>query len=222
MNLQTLNKLKIETEKGIQNVFDELEKQSVEFQIDEFNGHKREDFIIKFDRFEYHLNEKGEKEYLRVKLGIYIEDEDDVWVNALEPVGNYIQIYDFEETFIDEYFTIESKEKGFGIEHWIEILNNTTPKKYYRRNMPQYEFVTYINHTFSLFQGRNFEVVFTFLNRCICYLEIPKNKKALDRFYLENAKEYLKYLYFYLKNNELIDEEKIKKNNIEERIKTKN
>lgn len=221
MNLRTLNKLKIETEKGIYDVLDELEKQSIEFQIDEFNGHKKEDFIIKFDRFEYNLNESGEKEYLKIKLGIYIKDEDDVWINSLEPVGNYIQVYDFEETFIDEFITIESKEKRFGIENWIEILNKTVPEKYYRRNMPQYEFLTYINHTFSLFQGRNFKGVFIFLKKCAKYLETQKNQESLDKFYLEQVEEYLISMYFYLKNNELIEKDKIGKYDIKEKIKTK-
>lgn len=210
MNIQALNKLKVETEKGIQNIFDELEKQSIEFDIDEFNGHKREEFIIKFDRFEYNLNENGEKEYIKVKLGIYIKDKDDIWVNSLEPIGDYRTVYDIEGVLIDEFINIKSKEKGFRIVYWIEILNKVIPDRYYKTNIPEYEFVTYINHTFSLFQGRNFEGVFIFLNRCLDYLEIPKNKKLLDKIYLDKAKEYLKYLYFYLKNNELIDEEKIK------------
>ena len=49
MEIELLTRLKIKSEDGIQKVFDELENMSVEFGIDEYNGHKREELIIKFD-----------------------------------------------------------------------------------------------------------------------------------------------------------------------------
>lgn len=218
IKIELLNKIRTETEERIQEVFDELEKNSKEFGIDEFGGHKRNDFIIKFDRFEYLLKENGEHEYIRIRLGIYLEDKENIWLNSLEPIGEYLTVYDLDFEFIDEFITIESKENNFGIRHWVEILNNVAPDRYCKRNILEYEFVTYINHSISLFQGRNFEGVAIFIKRCLDYLETPTKKEKLDTTYLNSATEYLRELYYYLKRNNLID---IEKYNIEMRINTK-
>ena len=97
-------------------------------------------------------------------------------------------------------------------------MNNIAPDRYCKRNIIEYEFVTYINHSISLFQGRNFEGAAIFIKRCLDYLETPSKKEKLDTIYLNSATEYLKYLYYYLKRNNLID---IEKYNIEMRINTK-
>ncbi len=221
MNIEILNELRRKTEKDIQNVFDELEKQSIELKIDEFNGHKREDFIIKFDRFEYHLNEDGEKEFVRIRLGIYLKDHEEIWMNFLEPVGEYITVYDLNREFIDEFINIKPKEASFGIDSWAKELNNIIPDSYYRRNVKEYEFVCYINNTISLFQGRNFMLVSLFINRSLDYLEKIQSEEPLKCPYIIKATEYLKYLFYYLKRNDLVDISFCEKHKIEERIKTK-
>jgi len=221
MEIELLNKLKKESESGIQKVFDELENMSVEFGIDEFNGNKRDELIIKFDRFEIDLNENGEKEMLRVKLGIYLEDKNDIWVDSLQPIGEYQTLYNLKGEFIDEFITLNKKEIEFDINFWVEIFNKIIPKRYFRRNMPEYQLVTYINHSIFLFQGRDFEGVFIFLKRCLDYLENSENKERIDSEYLDKVNSYLESIFYYLKNNELIELEKIEKYDIEKRIKTK-
>ena len=221
MEIELLNKLKKESESGIQKVFDELENMSAEFGIDEFNGNKRDELIIKFDRFGIDLNENGEKEMIRVKLGIYLEDINEIWINSLQPIGEYLRIYDLKGEFIDEFITINKKEIGFDIDFWIEIFNKILPKRYFKRNVPEYQLVTYINHSIFLFQGRDFEGVFIFLKRCLDYLENSENKERIDSEYLDKVNSYLESIFYYLKNNELIELEKIEKYDIEKRIKTK-
>jgi hypothetical protein len=221
MEIELLNKLKKESESGIQKVFDELENMSAEFGIDEFNGNKRDELIIKFDRFGIDLNENGEKEMIRVKLGIYLEDKNEIWINSLQPIGEYLRIYDLKGEFIDEFITINKKEIGFDIDFWIEIFNKIIPKRYFKRNVPEYPLVTYINHSIFLFQGRDFEGVFIFLKRCLDYLENSENKERIDSEYLDKVNSYLESIFYYLKNNELIELEKIEKYDIEKRIKTK-
>jgi hypothetical protein len=221
MEIELLNKLKKESESGIQKVFDELENMSAEFGIDEFNGNKRDELIIKFDRFGIDLNENGEKEMIRVKLGIYLEDKNEIWINSLQPIGEYLRIYDLKGEFIDEFITINKKEIGFDIDFWIEIFNKIVPKRYFKRNVPEYPLVTYINHSIFLFQGRDFEGVFIFLKRCLDYLENSENKERIDSEYLDKVNSYLESIFYYLKNNELIELEKIEKYDIEKRIKTK-
>jgi hypothetical protein len=221
MEIELLNKLKKETESGIQKVFDELENMSTEFGTDEFNGNKREELIVKFDRFGIDLNENGEEEMIRVKLGIYLEDKNDIWVNSLQPIGDYIRIYDLLGEFIDEFITVNKKKIEFDIAFWIEILNKIIPKRYFRRNLPEYHLVTYINHSIFLFQGRDFDGVFIFLKRCVDYLEISENKERLNSEYLEKVNSYIQSLFYYLKNNDLVDRDKMEKYDIEKRIKTK-
>ena len=218
MDIEVLNQLRKATETGIQNVLNELEDQSIELKIDEFNGHKREDLIIKFDRFEYHLNETGNKENVRIRLGIYLIDENELWTHSLEPIGSYITVYDLNNKLIDEFIDIESKERWFGMNSWIEILNNATPKSYYQIDSQEYEFICYINNTISLFQGRNFKLISFFILKSLDYLE---SKKIQNCIYFNEAKEYLKYLFYYLKNNNLVDPVFIEKHKIEERVKTK-
>ena len=201
MKIELLNKLKKESESGIQKVFDELENMSAEFGIDEFNGNKRDELIIKFDRFGIDLNENGEKEMIRVKLGIYLEDKNEIWINSLQPIGEYLRIYDLKGEFIDEFITINKKEIGFDIDFWIEIFNKIVPKRYFKRNIPEYPLVTYINHSIFLFQGRDFEGVFIFLKRCLDYLENSENKERIDSEYLDKVNSYLESIFYNLKNN---------------------
>jgi hypothetical protein len=221
MQIELLNRLRKETESGIQKVFDELESMSSEFGTDEFNGNKREELIIKFDKFSIDLNENGEKEMIRVRLGIYLEDKEDIWINSLEPIGDYTTIYDLKGEFIDEFITINSRQIEFDIDFWIEILNKTIPKRYFKRNIPEYNLVTYINHSIFLFKGKDFDGVFIFIKRCLDYLEISENKERLNIEYLEKVNSYLQSLFYYLKNNDLIDKERMGKYDIEKRIKTK-
>lgn len=221
MEIELLNRLRNETENGIQKVFDELEKQSVEFGIDEFNGNNRQEFIIKFDGFGIDLDENGEKEIIRVKLGIYLEDKDDIWVDSLEPIGDYLTLYDLKGQFIDEFITINKREIKFEMDFWIETLNKTVPKRYFKRNIPEYHLVSYINHSIFLFQGRDFDGVFVFIKRCLDYLEISENKERIESEYLDKVNSYIKSVFYYLNNNDLIGKEKIEKYDIVKRIKTK-
>ena len=215
MEIELLNRLRKEAEKNIQKVFDNLENQS---EIDEFKGNRRNELIVKFDRFEYHLNEKGENEKVCIRMEIYLEN--DIWVNSLKPIGKYLSYFDLNGELIDEFITINAKN-NFDINYWIEILNKIIPKRYFKRNIPEYELVTYINHSIFLFQGGNFYGVLIFIKRSLDYLEISKNKELINSEYLEKVYLYLHSLFNYLKTNNLVDDIKMEKYNIEKRLKTK-
>ncbi|ARV16182.1 hypothetical protein [Polaribacter sp. SA4-12] len=221
MKIELLNKLRKESESGIQKVFEELENMSTEFGTDEFSGNKREELIVRFDRFGVDLNENGEKEMIRVKLGIYLVDKNEIWVNSLQPIGDYLRIYDLKGEFVDEFITINKKKIEFDINFWIETFSKIVPKRYFRRNMPEYHLVTYINHSIFLFQARDFEGAFIFLKRILDYLEISKNNERIESEYLDKLDSYLESMFYYLKNNVLIVLEKSEKYNIEKRLKTK-
>lgn len=218
MDIKFLNKLREESEYGIQIILDELEKQSSKFGIDKFNGHNRDEFILKFDSYNLVIDGKGEKERIHVRIGIYLEDTENIWAENLEPIGNYTTIFDINGEFIDEFITIDSKYQNFGIDYWIEILKNSIPKSYFKRNIPEFTLVTYINHSIFLFQSRDFLGTFVFLKRCLEYLEIQENKDHIESEYLKNVIEYIQSLFYYLKNNKLIDNDKLTKYNIKERI----
>ena len=123
---------------------------------------------------------------------------------------------------LNEFKQLNTKRKiEFDINHWIKVFNETVPKRYFKRNIPEYHIVTYVNHSIFLFQGKDFDGVFVFLKRCLDYLEVPENKKRLNSKYLEKVDLYLQSMFSYLENNELVNKEKIEKYDILKRIKTK-
>ena len=81
--------------------------------------------------------------------------------------------------------------------------------------------MTHISHSIFLFQARDFDGVLIFLKRCFDYLEIFENKDRIDSEYLDKVNSYLESIFYYLKNNELIDLEMFEKYGLEKRIKTK-
>jgi hypothetical protein len=205
MKIELLDRLKKEAEKGVQKVLDELERQSAELGIDEFNGNKRDELIIKFDRFEYHLNKLGEEQLIRVKLGINLRDTKGIWINALEPIGNYLADFDLKGEFVDDFITINERAIKFDIQYWIETLNKMVPKRYFKRNVPEYKLVTYVSHSMILFQSKDYDGATIFIKRILDYLEKPENKERIDSEYFKTVKLYLASMFYYLKNHDLID-----------------
>ncbi|CAM1361688.1 conserved hypothetical protein [Tenacibaculum litopenaei] len=98
----------------------------------------------------------------------------------------------------------------FDIEYWIEQLNENIPIRYFKRNVPQYRFVTYINHSIILFKGNHYDATFMFIKRTYDFLEENK-KESISSEYLKSVHGYLKELYEHLTKNNLIKEELISK-----------
>ncbi len=96
----------------------------------------------------------------------------------------------------------------FDIEYWIEELNKNVPIRYFKRNVPQYRFVTYINHSILLFKGSHYDSCFIFIKRSYEFLE-ENRADLISSEYLKSANDYLKELYNYLVQKDLVKEELI-------------
>ena len=119
---------------------------------------------------------------------------------------------------LDEFLIFDWTPVNLNIDYHIERINKTVPQRYFRRNIPEYEFATYVNHAISLFQGKQFDGTIVFLKRCLDYLEKDINKE-IEEEYLSECLELFQSVYHYVKNDNLVDSEKLDDFRIRERIK---
>lgn len=96
----------------------------------------------------------------------------------------------------------------FDIEYWIIELNKNVSIRYFKRNVPQYRFVTYINHSIFLFKGGHYDACFMFIKRSYEFLEENKTD-LLSSSYLKTVNDYLKELHSYLVHENLVKKELI-------------
>jgi hypothetical protein len=101
----------------------------------------------------------------------------------------------------------------FNMDNWIKEINENVPKRYFQRNVPEYRFATYINHSIVLFMGNNYDSTYMFVKRSYEFLEENKIIEK-DTKYYEMIKVYLKELYDYLIDNDLVKKELITRFNI--------
>ncbi len=97
---ELLNKLRKETETSIPNILNNLTD-------NDCGEYKKGDLVIKFDRFEIHLNQNGDEQSLIVRYRIYVNDNEDCFIDLIKPIGYYETIYDLKGNFVDEFFVIQ-------------------------------------------------------------------------------------------------------------------
>jgi hypothetical protein len=186
--------------------------------IDFLCGHDKSELIYEFGRYEFQID-KDENCLIAVRINIYSKKL--YGPNTDVPVGYYIELKDTTTgEHIDEFLGFDWSLIDFNIEYHIERVNSIVPQRYFKRNIPEYEFVTYVNHIISLFQGRQFEGVIVFVKRCLDYLENTE-KKEIQKEYLNECLELFKGIFHFIQKNELVKEEKLIEYRIKERIKTK-
>lgn len=183
--------------------------------IDFLDGNNRDDLIYEFGRFEFQIDGKGN---CRVVTKIKIYSKKLYGPNFDVPVGYYEEWTDLEGEHLDEFLIFDWTPVNLNIDYHIERINKTVPQRYFRRNIPEYEFTTYVNHSISLFQGKQFDGAIIFIKRCLDYLEKDANKK-IEEEYLSECIEMFQGVYHFVKNNNLVELEKLDKHRINERIK---
>ena len=77
---------------------------------DFLNGMEKAEIIFQFDRYELHVGREKMTDVIRTRIGLYLKDEKDTWVNNLEPIGFYELETDLNGVILDDYLRIE-KEK---------------------------------------------------------------------------------------------------------------
>jgi hypothetical protein len=183
--------------------------------IDFLEGNDKSDLIYEFGRFEFQVDE-NENCIIVTKIKIYSKKL--YGPNFDVPVGYYEVWTGLDGEHHDEFLTFDWTPVNFNIDYHIERINKTAPQRYFRRNMPAYEFATYVNHIISLIQGRKFEIAVVFVKRCLDYLE--KNKlREVEKEYLSECLDLFSGIYHFIKKNNLIEIEKLNSYRISERIK---
>ncbi|CAM1348766.1 hypothetical protein [Tenacibaculum halocynthiae] len=208
----SLKKKALESVKGEIDACIEFDK---ELGVDFLDGHDKADLIYEFGRYEFQID-KDNTPLIATKINIYSKKlygpDCDV------PIGHYTELTDLNGEHRDEFLFLDWSPINFNIDYHIERINKHVPLRYFKRNIPEYEFATYITHIISLSQGKQFDFATVFVKRCLDYLEKDGNKE-IEKEYLNECLELFQGVYHFIKNNNLIEPEKLDKHRINERIK---
>lgn len=200
---------------SIDEVMDACIEADNEIGINFLDGNERADLIYEFGRIEFQVD-KGNSNRIATRINIYSKKL--YGPNFDVPVGYYEEWTNLEGEHIDEFLIFDWSAINLNIDKDIERISKTVPKRYFRRNVPEYEFATYVNHVIALFKGRQFNEVFLFIKRCLDYLEKTATKE-IEKEYLTECLEMFQRIYHYIKNDELVETEKMSEYRIFERIK---
>lgn len=99
----------------------------------------------------------------------------------------------------------------FNIDERIRKINKVTPKRYFKRNVPQYTFVTYISHILFLFKNEDYIGVLVFVRRFYVDIEDSRCKAMLQPEYIIEVNTFLKDLYIYIEQNDLLSDNEIER-----------
>ena len=200
---------------SIDEVMDASIESDNEIGIDFLDGNDRADLIFEFGRFEFQID-RNDNCKIVTKINIYSKKL--YGPNFDVPVGYYEEWTDLQGEYLDEFLIFDWTPVNLNIDYHIERINKTVPQRYFRRNIPEYEFATYVNHVISLFQGKQFDCAIVFVKRCLDYVEKEGNKR-IEEEYLSECLELFQRVYHFVKNDKLVEPETLDKHRINERIK---
>lgn len=145
---------------------------------------------------------------IRTRIGLYVNDEDNLWVDGHEPIGYYELDADFDGNIVDDWLIIEKEKhlKNIDVIGYFQRMNEKLPLQYLRRNHIQYEFVTYISLIGTLFMSKKFDEAGRFIQRAHTYLE-KTDHALLDKGYLGQSKRFLKIMKDHLLMNNLVSDD---------------
>ena len=200
---------------AIDEVMDASIESDNEIGIDFLEGNNRDDLFYEFGRFEFQID-RNMNCIVVTKIIIYSKKL--YGPNFDVPVGFYEEWTDLDGAHLDEFLKFDWTPLNLNIDYHIERISKAVPQRYFRRNIPEYEFATYINHLICLFQGKKFEGAIVFVKRCLDYLEKDGNKK-IEEGYLSECLDLLQGVYHFIKNNNLVKPENLFEQRINVRIK---
>jgi hypothetical protein len=77
---------------------------------DFLGGFEQNEIKAIFDRFEYQIDRRLGGSIIKTRIGLYIEDTDQIGLDIIRPIGYYALDTDFSGVVLDDWFVIE-KEK---------------------------------------------------------------------------------------------------------------
>lgn len=92
--------------------FSNLEKmKQAFFETEELiDGYSINELIFKFENHKITLETEHKAASITVRIGIFINDKDKVWLNNLKPIGYYDYEVAFDGNFFDDYFVIKESK----------------------------------------------------------------------------------------------------------------
>lgn len=91
------------------------------------------------------------------------------------------------------------------IDELIRKVNLVLPEYALRRNSLYYEYICYINHTYTFFTCGLYNETSLFINRAYRFLDKNKEEIDLSHQYLVTSKELLDNISNYLRENNLVN-----------------
>lgn len=149
--------------------------------------------------------------FVKTRIGLYKNEENEIYVRNLEPIGYYELDTDLEGESFDDWLIIdEEKNNQMEIVYDLKGLNKVLPDKYLRRNSIYYEYISYIAHVATLYQARDLRACQFFMKRAF---EFSAKTEVKDDFkeYIKKSKKYIKRIASYLYECELLEEDLIVK-----------
>jgi hypothetical protein len=161
-----------------------------------------------FDGFKYIIEERYPDSIIRTRIGLYIADVKEIWIDKLEPIGYFELETTFDGEILDDWFVLEKEKyiKDIDIISHFQSMNKELPLDYLKRNHIQYEYVAYISLIGTLFISKEFGSAGRFIQRAYTYLRGTDNA-LLDKKYLKESKKFLKMMEDYLLKNNLVTDE---------------
>lgn len=182
-------------------VMDEAIASDKENGLDLLNGHDRAELIYEFGSYLFQMDENCS---YNIITRILIYSKKLYGSNFNVPIGLYDEWTDSEGEHLDEFLELDWSPITFDTEYHIGQLSKVVPPTYFRRNVPEFEFATYVNHVLFLVQGRKFDEAVLFIKICLDYLENGENK-AIETEYLGKCLELFLDIHYFIKNKKLMN-----------------
>ncbi|MDH5379727.1 MAG: hypothetical protein OEW75_02680 [Cyclobacteriaceae bacterium] len=144
---------------------------------------------------------------VKTQIGLYKKEKDEVYLEGHEPIGYYILDCDSSgETFDDWLIISEEKNNQMDFIYPLQKMNQSLPMEYLRRNSPNYEYVSYVNHVISFYQAKQYESCQWFIKRAFEFIDkntIPE--KGTE--YFKKSRKFMIQLIDYMDECGLLNEE---------------
>ena len=201
-------------QQAIESLEEILNKHSDSEDEDIFYGYQKSEIKYDLNAIQYNVEKKHQGAIIRTRIGLYVEDLDQIWIDRLEPIGYYELETSFDGEILDDYFVIEKQKyiKDIDVIGHFQNMNKYLPLQYLKRNHIQYPYVSYISLAGTLFISKKFDNAGVFIDRAYEALKEIGDEKV-DAKFLKHSKSFLKMLSKYLIERNLVSVE------IAERIK---
>jgi hypothetical protein len=144
---------------------------------------------------------------VKTRIGLYKKELNTAYVEGHEPIGYYVLDCDANGDAIDDWLIIDvEKNNQIDIIYPFKEICQSLPQDYLRRNSPNYEFVTYVNHVLSFYQAQQYESCQWFIKRAFEFTEKNQIPKKGTEYFNKSMKLMIDLLN-YMDENGLIKSE---------------